>query len=150
MTVISHENFQVETSGNDNMKRVQPRITNRAHIAIKHKYLCNRDKRNSNLIIQTLYPAPKRRISSFIFTFYSTLLIKKSHQMSELSTATTVSFTHRGSRATRDGGFWHPMPQGDMKPHRQRRRPPLQRHQRPLHDSALRSPSPVRLRLGTP
>lgn len=40
--------------------------------------------------------------------------------MSELSTTTTTSFTarwnDRGSGATRDGGFWHPKPQGDMKP----------------------------------
>ncbi|KAL7896715.1 vacuolar protein sorting-associated protein 62 [Trichoderma sp. SZMC 28014] len=40
--------------------------------------------------------------------------------MSELSTTTTTSFTARwsdkGSSATRDGGFWLPNSQGDMKP----------------------------------
>lgn len=40
--------------------------------------------------------------------------------MSELRTITTASFSARwndkGSGASRDGGFWHPNPQGDMKP----------------------------------
>ncbi|KAM0258589.1 hypothetical protein ACHAQJ_003760 [Trichoderma viride] len=40
--------------------------------------------------------------------------------MSELRTTTTTSFTAKwndnGSGATQDGGFWHPKPQGDMRP----------------------------------
>ncbi|KAM0477560.1 hypothetical protein ACHAPX_005873 [Trichoderma viride] len=40
--------------------------------------------------------------------------------MSQLYTTTTSSFTprwnDRGSGASRDGGFWHPSPQGDMRP----------------------------------
>ncbi|KAL7918607.1 vacuolar protein sorting-associated protein 62 [Trichoderma austrokoningii] len=40
--------------------------------------------------------------------------------MSELSTITTASFSarwnDRGSGASRDGAFWHPVPKGDMRP----------------------------------
>ncbi|KAM0523060.1 hypothetical protein ACHAPE_001552 [Trichoderma viride] len=40
--------------------------------------------------------------------------------MSQLCITTTASFSarwnDRGSGASRDGGFWHPSPQGDMRP----------------------------------